>query len=144
MASWRQWSTISHDNHMDRHSLRSGWHAFWIYVPVAQKLPSMHLQALDGSLAVRISLKRCTVSWIIMMIRKRDAFIRLRFFFFFFFFFTTDVWVGRNYFAAVSRHILKTYENQRLSNDSNQSIAQSLQSDDFPRGGFLRHLTLTL
>ena len=140
MASWRQWCTISHDNHMDRHSLRSGWHAFWIYVPVAQKLPSMHLQALDGSLAVRISLKRCTVSWIIMMIRKG----MLSFGCDFFFFFTTDVWVGRNYFAAVSRHILKTYENQRLSNDSNQSIAQSLQSDDFPRGGFLRHLTLTL
>ena len=57
---------------------------------------------------------------------------------FFFFFFTTDVWVGRNYFAAISRHILKTYKNQRLSNDSNPSIAQSLQSDDFPRGGFFK------
>ena len=26
MASGRQWSPVSHDNHMDRHSLRSGWH----------------------------------------------------------------------------------------------------------------------
>ena len=79
------------------------------------------------------------------MIRKRDAFIRLRLFFFFF---SRQMFeLGETtlqLFRGILPAILKTYENQRLSNDSNQSIAQSLQSDDFPRGGFLRHLTLTL
>ena len=60
---------------------------FWIYVPIAQKVPSIHPQALDGSIALRISRKRCTVSWRNMMIWKMDALIRLRSFFFFFFFF---------------------------------------------------------
>ena len=78
------------------------------------------------------------------MISKRDAFIRLRFFFFFH---DRCLELGETtlqLFRGILPAILKTYENQRLSNDSNQSIAQSLQSDDFPRGGFLRHLTLTL
>ena len=54
---------------------------FWIYVPIAQQVPSIHPQALDGSIALRISLKRCTVSWRNMMIWKMDALIRLRSFF---------------------------------------------------------------
>ena len=29
----------------------------------------------------------------------------------FFFFLTTDVWIGRNYFAAVSRHTAGYFEN---------------------------------
>ena len=106
MASWRQWSGISDENDMDRHSLRSGWHIFWIYVPIAQEMPLIHIQALDGSIAVRLSLKRCTVSWRNMMICRRYAHIRLRFFF------TADAWIGRNYFAAVSRHTASYFENQ--------------------------------
>ena len=82
---------------------------FWIYVPIAQKVPSIHPQALDGSIALRISRKRCTVSWRNMMIWKMDALIRLRSFFFFFF--MKDVWIGRNYFAAVSRHTAGYFEN---------------------------------
>ena len=66
----------------------------------------------------------------------------------FFFFFSRQMFESGEttlqLFRGILPAILKTYENQRLSNDSNQSIAQSLQSDDFPRGGFLRHLTLTL
>ena len=76
------------------------------------------------------------------MIRKRDAFIRLRFFFSRQMFESGETTL--QLFRGILPAILKTYENQRLSNDSNQSIAQSLQSDDFPREGFLRHLTLTL
>ena len=48
MVSWWQWSPISYDNHMDRHSLRSGWHIFSIYIPIAQKMPLIHPQALDS------------------------------------------------------------------------------------------------
>ena len=96
---------------------------FWIYVPIAQKVPSIHPQALDGSIALRISLKRCTVSWRNMMIWKMDALIRLRSFFFFFSrkmfeLGETTLQLFRDTLPA----ILKTYDNQRLSNDVKQSI----------------------
>ena len=123
MASWRQWSGISHDNDMDRHSLWSGWHIFWIYVPIAQEMPLIHIQALDGSKAVRLSLKRCTVSWRNMMICRRYAHIRLRFFS------RQMLELGETtlqLFRGILPAILKTNENQRLINDINQSIAQSI------------------
>ena len=123
MASWRQWSGISHDNDMDRHSLWSGWHIFWIYVPIAQEMPLIHIQALDGSIAARLSLKRCTVSWRNMMICGRYAHIRLRFFS------RQMLELGETIlqlFRGILPAILKTNENQRLINDINQSIAQSI------------------
>ena len=117
------WSGISDENDMDRHSLRSGSHIFWIYVPIAQEMPLIHLQALDGSIAARLSLKRCTVSWRNMMICGRYAHIRLRFFS------RQMLELGETtlqLFRGILPAILKTNENQRLKNDINQSIAQSI------------------
>ena len=117
------WSGISDENDMDRHSLRSGWHIFWIYVPIAQEMPLIHVQALDGSIAVRLSLKRCTVSWRNMMICRRYAHVRLRFFS------RQMLELGETtlqLFRGILPAILKTNENQRLINDINQSIAQSI------------------
>ena len=103
MASWRQWSGISHDNDMDRHSLRSGWHIFWIYVPIAQEMPLIHIQALDGSIAVRLSLYSVMNKYDdLQKVCSHSAAI----------FFTADAWIGRNYFAAVSRHTASYFENQ--------------------------------
>ena len=84
MASGRQWSPISHDNHMDRHSLRSGWH-------ILDLCSNCSKSAFDTSTDTRWldSLKNQPQKMYSvmknMMIWKMDALIRLWSFFFFFF-----------------------------------------------------------
>ena len=106
----------------------------WIRVQIAQNMPSMRPQALDGSIAVESASK--DVQW---DLKEGCSHSGSEIFFFFFFLHDTclnweklpcNCFETYSYFGNAGLR-LETTENQTLSSLINQSIAQSVKQRIF-------------